>query len=138
MIGTIIIASVFNNTTSLGNAYGVCVIFVTFFDTLMVALAAMFVWKIPPYYVFFPWAVFACMDGAFLSSALIKVPQGAWFTLTLSALLASVFLLWRYGKEQQWSAEAEDRFPTSHFVVKDTQDNMRLADKYEGLSLIHI
>jgi len=136
MIGTIIIASVFNNTTTLGNAYGVCVIFVTFFDTTMVSLAAMFVWKIPPYIVFFPWAVFACMDGAFLSSALTKVPQGAWFTLTLAAILASVLLLWRYGKEQQWFAEAEDRFPTSHFLVKDgTNDGMRLADRYQGIPL---
>jgi KUP system potassium uptake protein len=35
MIGTILIASIYNNTTSLGNAYGVCVMFVTFFDTCM-------------------------------------------------------------------------------------------------------
>jgi len=135
MIGTIIIASVFNNTTSLGNAYGVCVMFVTFFDTSMVSLAAIFVWKIPPYYVALPWLIFACMDGAFLSSALTKVPQGAWFTITLAIVLASVFLLWRYGKEQQWSAEADDRFPTSHFVAKSSDGSLKLTERYGGTSL---
>lgn len=30
-IGTILVASIYNNTTSLGNAYGTCVMFVTFF-----------------------------------------------------------------------------------------------------------
>ncbi|ELR06182.1 hypothetical protein GMDG_07837 [Pseudogymnoascus destructans 20631-21] len=55
------------------------------------------------------------MNGTYLSSALAKVPDGAWFTITLAAILASVLLVWRFGKEQQWFAEAEDRFPTSHF-----------------------
>ncbi|GAB7340608.1 hypothetical protein MBLNU457_7015t2 [Dothideomycetes sp. NU457] len=135
MIGTIIIASVFNNTTSLGNAYGVCVMFVTFFDTTMVSLAAIFVWKIPPYYVALPWLIFALMDGTFLSSALTKVPEGAWFTLTLATVLASIFLLWRYGKEQQWSAEADDRFPTSHFVSKGSDGNLKLNPRYGGTAL---
>lgn len=119
MIGTILIASIYNNTTSLGNAYGVCVMFVTFFDTCMVSLAAIFVWRISPYLILLPWLTIACMDGTFLSSALTKVPDGAWFTLTLSAVLCAIFLVWRYGKEQQWFAEAEDRFPTSHFVSVD-------------------
>ncbi|CRK28359.1 hypothetical protein BN1723_018352, partial [Verticillium longisporum] len=35
MLGTILVTAVYNNTTRLGHAYGVCVIFVTFFDTIM-------------------------------------------------------------------------------------------------------
>ncbi|KAJ6023608.1 uncharacterized protein N7446_013972 [Penicillium canescens] len=133
MIGTILIASIYNNTTSLGNAYGVCVMFVTFFDTCMVSLAAMFVWRISPYLVFLPWLTVACLDGTYLSSALTKVPQGAWFTITLAAILAMLFLLWRYGKEQQWFAEAEDRFPTSHFIVSSPDGQMSLSKRYGDL-----
>ncbi|KAJ5771551.1 potassium transporter [Penicillium odoratum] len=132
MIGTILVASIYNNTKSLGNAYGVCVMFVTFFDTCMVSLAAMFVWRISPYFVFFPWLIIACLDGTYLSSALTKVPSGAWFTITLASVLATCFLLWRYGKEQQWLAEAEDRFPTSHFVAHVPDGEMHLTDKYGG------
>src|ERR1700753_1692824 len=84
MIGTILVASIYNNTTSLGNAYGVCVMFVTFFDTCMVSLAAIFVWRFSPVIAFLPWLTIALMDGTFLSSALTKVPDGAWFTLTLA------------------------------------------------------
>ncbi|KAF3407910.1 putative potassium transporter 12 [Talaromyces pinophilus] len=132
MIGTILIASIYNNTTSLGNAYGVCVMFVTFFDTCMVALAAMFVWRISPFIVFLPWLTIACLDGTYLSSALTKVPVGAWFTITLAAILASLLLLWRFGKEQQWNAEAQDRFPTSHFIKHNEDGQLRLMDRYEG------
>lgn len=92
----------------------------------MVSLAAMFVWRISPFVVFLPWLIIACIDGTFLSSALTKVPEGAWFTITLAAILASVLLVWRFGKEQQWFAEAEDRFPTSHFVMTGPEGQMRL------------
>lgn len=132
MIGTVLVAAIYNNTTSLGNAYGVCVMFVTFFDTCMVSLAAIIVWRIKPYYVFLPWLTIACMDGTFLSSALTKVPDGAWFTLTLATVLASCFILWRFGKEQQWAAEAEDRFPTSHFVREDKNGDYKLTGRYGG------
>jgi KUP system potassium uptake protein len=106
--------------------------FVTFFDTCMVSLAAMFVWRIPPYWVFFPWLTIACMDGAYLSSALNKVPAGAWFTITLATVLASCFILWRYGKEQQWAAEAADRFPTSHFIRKREDGRLQLTERFGG------
>ena len=136
MIGTILVASIYNNTTSLGNAYGVCVMFVTFFDTCMVSLVAIFVWRFNPFVVFLPWLIIACLDGTFLSSALTKVPDGAWFTLTLAAVIASVFLLWRFGKEQQWFAEAEDRFPTTHFVHRNKEDGrLSLTEKYDGSPL---
>lgn len=135
MVGTVIIAAVYNNTTSLGNAYGVCVMFVTFFDTCMVTLVAILVWRIKPYFVFLPWLTIASMDGAYLSSALNKVPDGAWFTILLACLLASGFILWRFGKEQQWFAEAEDRFPTTHFVKTNEAGDLQLTQKYGGKTL---
>jgi len=138
MIGTVIIAAVYNNTTSLGNAYGVCVMFVTFFDTCMVSLAAILVWKVNPIWVFLPWLTIASMDGAFLSSALTKVPDGAWFTITLAAVLASVLILWRFGKENQWKAEAADRFPMSYIVKKTKDGETRLTDAFGGSVLSQI
>ncbi|XP_014562190.1 hypothetical protein COCVIDRAFT_84654 [Bipolaris victoriae FI3] len=138
MIGTVIIAAVYNNTTSLGNAYGVCVMFVTFFDTCMVTLVAILIWRIKPYFVLIPWLTVACMDGAFLSSALIKVPDGAWFTLLLATLLACMFILWRFGKEQQWFAEAEDRYPTTHFVKTCEDGRIQLTERFGGKTISSI
>jgi KUP system potassium uptake protein len=107
--------------------------FVTFFDTCMVSLTAIFVWRISPYIVFLPWLTIALLDGAFLSSSLTKVPDGAWFTITLAVVLACVFLIWRFGKEQQWLAEAEDRFPTSHFIQPaSADDRLYLTKRFEG------
>jgi KUP system potassium uptake protein len=134
MIGTVLIAAIYNNTTSLGNAYGVCVMFVTFFDTCMVSLVALIVWRIHPAIVFFPWLAISCLDGLYLSSALTKVPDGAWFTLTLATVLACLFILWRFGKEQQWAAEASDRFPTTH-LVQNTKSGICLTPQFGGASI---
>lgn len=138
MLGTILVTAVYSNTTRLGNAYGVCVMFVTFFDTCMVTLVALIVWSIPPWIVALPWLFFACFDGLYLSSALNKVPDGAWFTLTLSAILAGLFLLWRFGKENQWRAEAEDRFRLNKLVVKDPEGKLRLTSRWGGDQLSQI
>lgn len=101
----------------------------------MVSLAALIVWRIKPIYVFFPWLTIACLDGLYISSALTKVPDGAWFTLTFAGVLASLFILWRFGKEQQWLAEAEDRFPTTHLVTKQKNGELRLTDVFGGDTL---
>ncbi|KAK4239424.1 potassium transporter-domain-containing protein [Achaetomium macrosporum] len=135
MIGAILVTAIYSDTTRLGNAYGVCVMFVTFFDTCMVTLVALIVWKFPPWLVALPWLFFALIDGLYLSSALNKVPDGAWFTLTLSALLACLFLLWRFGKESQWRAEAEDRFKPHILVREDGEGRLRLTERWGGDSL---
>src|ERR1700712_1436427 len=112
--------------------------FVTFFDTCMVSLAALIVWRKSPYLVFLPWLTIACVDCLYLSASLEKVPDGAWFTLLLSAVLTSILILWRFGKEEQWQAEASDRFPTSHLVKTDSDGYLRLTDQFGGETLSSI
>lgn len=135
MIGTVLVAAIYNNTTSLGDAYGVCVMFVTFFDTILVTLIAILVWRINPYYIVLPLVAIVCLDGTYLSSALVKVPDGGWFTILLSCLLACVFILWRFGKEQQWKSEAEDRFPTTHFVKTNENGKLELTELFGSRQL---
>ncbi|KAI4128170.1 MAG: hypothetical protein LQ347_004299, partial [Umbilicaria vellea] len=140
MVGTIVVTAVYSNikTTRLGHAYGVCVILVTFITTCMVSIVALIVWELNPILVFLGFLVFGSLDGAYLSSALTKVPNGAWFTLLLSVILSSVFILWRFGKEQQWKAEAEDRFQPTHLVTKGDDGQLRLTSVFGGDTLTDI
>ena len=133
MIGTICVTAAYSNTTKLGEAYGVCVILVTFITTCMVSLVALVVWQLNVLIVATGFLIFGLLDGAYLSSAITKVPDGAWFTLLLAVLLASIFVLWRFGKENQWRAEASDRVPPRHLLVLDTNKNS--SDGSTGCSL---
>jgi KUP system potassium uptake protein len=52
----------------------------------------------------------------FLSASLTKIPLGAWVTLMIAGVLTSIFIIWRYGKEEQWKAEVSDNVPLSQVV----------------------
>ncbi|KAI9879718.1 MAG: hypothetical protein M1830_007503 [Pleopsidium flavum] len=138
MTGTVIVTAVYSNTTRLGNAYGVCVILVTFITTCMVSIVALIIWRLHPLLVLAGFVVFSCLDGMYLSSALTKVPDGAWFTLVLAILLSSIFILWRFGKEQQWKAEGEDRFQPSHLVTQGGDGELRLTSIFGGGELTNM
>ena len=100
----------------------------------MVSLVALIVWRLHFLIVVAGFLIFATLDGLYLSSALTKVPNGAWFTLCLAALLSSVFVLWRYGKENQWHAEGEDRVPPSQLLTEWPKD----AEKDGGTPVLHL
>lgn len=110
----------------------------------MTALVAILVWRLPIYVVLPVYLIFASLDGAFLSSVLTKVPQGAWFTLMLAIILSSIFILWRFGKEAQWHSESLDHIPTSAVVTSprtsgETQTNaykpVRLIEEFGGINI---
>ena len=94
-------------------------ILVTFITTLMVSLVAIIVWRLPIILVATAFLIFGAFEGMYLSAALTKVPEGAWFTLVLAVTLSSIFILWRFGKENQWRAEASDRILLSHLMTPD-------------------
>lgn len=83
----------------------------------MVALVALIIWRLPVMIVVAGFIIFGALDGLYLSSAITKVPDGAWFTLLLAIILSSIFILWRFGKENQWLAEASDRIPPSRIIT---------------------
>ena len=89
----------------------------------MVSLVALIVWRLQILIILAGFIVFGLLDGLYLSSALTKVPDGAWFTLCLAVLLSSIFVLWRYGKENQWAAEGEDRVPPSQLLTELPNEN---------------
>jgi KUP system potassium uptake protein len=98
----------------------------------MVSLVAIIIWRINIFIVVFFFLVFGCLDGVYLSSALTKVPTGAWFTIMLATILSIIFVLWRFGKEQQWSAEGQDRFQPSHLLTTTSSGEVKLTNSFGG------
>ena len=143
MIGTVVVTAAYSHTTKLGHAYGVCVILLTFINTSFVALVALIIWREPLVIVIIS---LGALDRAYMSFALTKVPDGAWFTLALAAVLSTVFICWRFGKEQQWHAEASERFPLYHMLMEDATDpthhvssrGLKLTSPFGGFPITRI
>lgn len=83
----------------------------------MVTVVSLIVWRLPIWLVLPLFLIFAAWDGMFLSAALSKVPYGAWFTLMIAVALTCIFMLWRFGKEQQWKTEESDNIRLSQKLV---------------------
>ena len=105
----------------------------------MVTLVAIIIWRLHPVIVILGFLVFGTLDGLYLSSALTKIPDGAWFTLALAILLSSVFILWRYGKENQWRAEANDRLPLRRLFSRvGTNDGSQSSTVDHSPEILHL
>lgn len=50
----------------------------------------------------------------------------------LAAILSCIFVLWRFGKEQQWTAEGQDRFQPSHLLTTTSSGEVKLTSSFGG------
>jgi KUP system potassium uptake protein len=78
------------------------------------------------------WLTFATLEGLYMTSALNKVPEGAWFTVSLAIIIATVFSTWRFGKEHQWRSERKGRLPRLSKLVKNTEKAIVLTEEFGG------
>jgi KUP system potassium uptake protein len=111
---------------------------VTFITTCLISLVALIIWRLHFAIVLAFFLVFGTLDALYLSSVLTKVPQGAWFTLLLAFILSTIFILWRYGKEQQWKAERSDRFQPGQLIKKNESGQVILTAAFGGAKITDI
>jgi KUP system potassium uptake protein len=108
------------------------VILDTVITTTFVSLVALFVWRIRWYFVLPFWLTFATFEGLYMTSALNKVPDGAWFTISLAVAIALLFSIWRFGKERQWIAERKDRLSKLAKLVKYEKNDVTVLTEEFG------
>ncbi|EPS71744.1 hypothetical protein M569_03013, partial [Genlisea aurea] len=111
MILTLAVAIAFQDTTRIGNAYGIAVMSVMFITTFLMALVMVVVWQknvfLAAAFLVFFWTI----EASYLASAFIKVPQGGWVSLVLSLLFMSVMFVWHYGTRRKYSFDLHNKVP---------------------------
>ncbi|KAK7336195.1 hypothetical protein VNO77_16729 [Canavalia gladiata] len=109
MILTLAITIGFQDTTIIGNAYGLACMTVMFITTFLMTLVAIFVWQksvlIAIVFLLFFWMI----EGVYLSAAFIKVPQGGWVPLVLSFIFMAVMYVWHYGTRRKYSYDLHNK-----------------------------
>src|SRR3989337_886111 len=97
MVAVVIVCFAFQASAKLTIAYGVAVASVMFITTILLSITIHVVWGLPIIVSIVFFLIFGVIDMAFLSSTLLKVQNGGWFTLTFGVILTSVMLIWRWG-----------------------------------------
>lgn len=109
MVLTLAITIGFQDTTLIGNAYGLACMTVMFITTFLMALVIVFVWQkslfVAAAFLFFFWFI----EGVYLSAALTKVPQGGWVPGVLSCIFMVIMYVWHYGTRKKYNYDLHNK-----------------------------
>lgn len=111
MILTLAIAIGFQDTTVIGNAYGLACMSVMFITTFLMTLVLIFVWQRNILLAIAFLLFFGFIEGVYLSAAFIKVPQGGWVSLLLSVIFMIIMLIWHYGTRKKYNFDLHNKVP---------------------------
>ncbi|KAJ0977691.1 hypothetical protein J5N97_013165 [Dioscorea zingiberensis] len=99
----------FRDTTLIGNAYGIACMAVMFVTTGLMALVIMFVWQKSVIYALLFLLFFGSIEGVYLSSSVMKVPQGGWVPLVLSFVFMFIMYVWHYGTRRKYLFDLQNK-----------------------------
>ena len=117
MVGVLVLLLMFQTSSRLTSAYGIAVTGAMFVDTLLAFVIVRHLWKRPMWQALTAVAFFAAIDLVFISSNLLKIPDGAWLPLVLGGLL--VVLMWTWNRGAQLLAEKtrKDAIPLDDLIA---------------------
>ena len=111
MVGVLILLFTFQTSHNLSAAYGMAVTGSMFVDTLLFFVIVKSMWKRPTWQAALAAGGFAIIDLVFISSNLLKIPQGAWLPLVLGGALVVVMWTWTKGAQILTDKTRRDSVP---------------------------
>uniref|UniRef100_A0A804QHW7 Potassium transporter n=1 Tax=Zea mays TaxID=4577 RepID=A0A804QHW7_MAIZE len=99
----------FRDITVIGNAYGLACITVMFVTTCLMSLVIIFVWQKNLLISLLFFVFFGALEGAYLSAAVMKVPQGGWAPIALSAVFMFIMYVWHYGTRRKYLFDLQNK-----------------------------
>ncbi|MDO8377491.1 potassium transporter Kup [Phenylobacterium sp.] len=111
MIGVLVLLFTFRNSSNLAAAYGIAVTGAMFVDTLLFFVIIKHMWKRPTWQAWLAALGFGALDVTFISSNLLKIPQGAWLPLVLGLALVVIMWTWTRGAQILTDKTRRDSVP---------------------------
>ncbi len=116
MILVILLVVLFQKSSNLAAAYGIAVMGTMFISTIMIGVLMARVWNWPKWRVALVIGIFLIVDGAYLASNLIKVPQGGWLPLLVAAVICVLLTTWATGRTLMMARLREAAMPIKVFI----------------------
>jgi KUP system potassium uptake protein len=111
MVGVLVLLFTFQTSSNLAAAYGIAVTGAMFVDTLLFFVIVRWMWKRPLWQAIAASGFFGLLDMTFISSNLLKIPQGAWLPLVLGSALVVVMWTWTRGAQILTDKTRRDSVP---------------------------
>lgn len=98
-IGVAALVLVFKSSNRLGDIYGVAVTGTFILNTILFLAVARSLWRTPKWRLAILGGLFLVVEVAFFTSNLAKINHGAWLSLAVGLVIATVMITWRKGRE---------------------------------------
>ncbi len=127
MILVLLLVLTFQKSSNLAAAYGIAVMGTMFISTMMIGVLTAKVWNWPKWRVYLVTGTFLIIDGAYLSSNLIKVPEGGWLPLLVAAVIFLLLTTWAKGRELMIARLREAAMPVKVFIQSAASSATRVS-----------
>jgi KUP system potassium uptake protein len=126
MFLVLLLVLTFRQSSNLAAAYGIAVMGTMFISTIMIIVLMLRVWNWPKWRVAIFGFVFVIIDGAYLSSNLIKVPEGGWLPLLVAAIIFVLLTTWATGRQLMIARLREAAMPLKVFIASAASSATRV------------
>ena len=116
MVGVLVLLVVFQTSSHLASAYGIAVTGAMFVDTLLAYVVVRRMWKWNLWQAGALLLPLVMVDLTFISSNLLKIPEGAWLPLVLGAGLVAIMWTWTRGTQILTEKTRRDSVPLTELI----------------------
>jgi KUP system potassium uptake protein len=106
----------FGSSDKLAGAYGIAVTATMLSTTILTFFVTRYRWHLPLALCFGATGFFMIMDIALFSASTLKLFHGGWFPLLLGAVLLTVMLTWKRGRELVFENLQKHAIPLEEFL----------------------
>jgi len=106
----------FGSSTRLASAYGVAVMGTMLVTTFLTFFVLRYGWRYPLWVCVLATGLFASVDLTFFAAAMHKVLEGGWFPLSLGAIVFTVMMTWRSGRQRLYQQLVQSSVPLPAFL----------------------
>jgi KUP system potassium uptake protein len=117
---------VYRSSEHLLPAYGLAVVGTMIITTLMMAVMIFRVWKINIVLGAVALVTFLAIDGLYLASGLVKIPEGAWLPLLVGVIIFTLLTTWDKGRCLVKARLEEGALPIETFIASATKSAHRV------------
>ncbi len=112
----VVLVLVFRTSSNMAAAYGIAVAGTMVVTSIMVSIVAVRIWKWKPW-AYMPMILgLLVIDSGFLSSNLLKIPDGGWFPALMGMMIYLLLVTWKKGRALVARRLSEDSLPLIPFI----------------------
>ncbi|EFJ30543.1 hypothetical protein SELMODRAFT_409522 [Selaginella moellendorffii] len=109
MCACVLITAAFRDTTTIGNAYGICVVMDMAVTTTFTTIIMVLIWKTQLFLALLYLLVYWSVEFTYFSAVVYKFKDGGWLPLLFAALFLTVMVIWFSGNSKRYKYELDNK-----------------------------